>query len=280
MTGPILVPVKPHGRSHHQRHPHNQHELDEQSDPTYGNEQQHPLHRLAVSSLALDTSTVLAGHNSPEGILYSAGRDGLAISWDLGVAMKPRQRKGIHPDDDDGDGLRMTGGHRRWEVMTGWGFEDTSDSYDDDAAGDVPERPTSDGDVLGEVTSNIVGRTKREKSHEIPYEERWETDLTAFKPGQVSKFAFSFHTSHNNRCLSFSRVNSDNVLKCTQIGLMTFCCAIIIRRVSIFTCIFQPDQLHGRANYVNSNLCLLRWNGQIMEPTFVAIPVAKCYRDT
>ena len=50
------------------------------------------------------------GRASPEGILYTGGRDGMAISWDLGVPMKRRaQRYGY-----TGRSLR------RWEVMTNW----------------------------------------------------------------------------------------------------------------------------------------------------------------
>src|ERR1700751_2702756 len=42
-------------------------------------------HRLGVSSLAVDTSTQLSGRNAPEGILYTGGRDGQVMSWDLGI---------------------------------------------------------------------------------------------------------------------------------------------------------------------------------------------------
>src|SRR5258707_13274886 len=54
---------------------------------------QHPRHRLGIASLALDTSTQLVGHHAPEGVLYSGGRDGLIMSWDLGVPLKRRKQK-------------------------------------------------------------------------------------------------------------------------------------------------------------------------------------------
>lgn len=50
----------------------------------------HPRHRLGVSSLALDTSTQLAGRPTPEGILYSGGRDGMVIAHELGIIHKKR----------------------------------------------------------------------------------------------------------------------------------------------------------------------------------------------
>ncbi|UZJ57017.1 hypothetical protein CBS101457_006337 [Exobasidium rhododendri] len=53
----------------------------------------HPRHCLPVSSLALDTSTILGGtqDGKPRGILYTGGRDGMIVSWELGLRMKRRR---------------------------------------------------------------------------------------------------------------------------------------------------------------------------------------------
>jgi len=156
-VAPLLLPS--------QRH------VEEQGDsPTWS---RHPRHRLGVASLALDTSTHLAGRNAPEGILYTGGRDGLVLSWDLGVPMKKRKVKD--------DGLRRSGG--RWEIMTGWG-----DDVIDEEGEEGDERPTSDGDILGEVTAGSSRRGQRilRRSNSLPLEHQWETDLDTFKPGTVS----------------------------------------------------------------------------------------------
>jgi WD repeat-containing protein 48 len=50
-------------------------------------EPKHPRHCLGVTSLVLDTSTVLENHQSPGGILYSGGRDGL-----VAIKMEKRSR--------------------------------------------------------------------------------------------------------------------------------------------------------------------------------------------
>lgn len=131
---------------------------------------QHPRHRLGVASLALDTSTQLLGHQAPEGILYSGGRDGLIMSWDLSIQMQRRKQ--------------LDSTHRKrakWEVLTGWGDDALEEESDDE------QRPTTDGDILGDVTN----KRKREETvgAELPYERRWEMDPAAFKPGTVSTFA-------------------------------------------------------------------------------------------
>ncbi|CDU22947.1 uncharacterized protein SPSC_01577 [Sporisorium scitamineum] len=87
----------------------------------------HPQHSLAVSSLAIDTTTCLAhsdddddddsndldrpydsdsNHSThtreavPPGILYTGGRDGLVGAWELGLPMRKRSAQRI--DDQDG----------------------------------------------------------------------------------------------------------------------------------------------------------------------------------
>lgn len=51
----------------------------------------HPQHLLPITSLALDTSTALgqagAAGATPQGILYSAGQDGMICAWDLGLQL-------------------------------------------------------------------------------------------------------------------------------------------------------------------------------------------------
>lgn len=160
-SGPLLIPYRV------------QYPKTEENAPK---DSRHPRHRLGVSSLALDCSTHLEGRTAPEGILYSGGRDGLVMSWDLGIPMKSRV-----PLEDDG--LRIPGG--RWEIMTGWGDDPLDDEADDD------DKPTSDGDILGDVTAGDRRKRKAHKQRSIPYDQQWETDLEAFKPGQVSSmYAF------------------------------------------------------------------------------------------
>lgn len=129
----------------------------------------HPRHRLGVSALALDASTCLAGKTAPEGILYSAGRDGLIIARDLGVPMK-RRRARVMPKAKD-----------HWETLTGWA--------DDDVIEEEDEERGPDGDVLGEVVSTVL---KKQRSmslgFDLPIEHQWETDMSSFTPGVRSEF--------------------------------------------------------------------------------------------
>ncbi|KAF9035234.1 hypothetical protein BJ165DRAFT_1355739 [Panaeolus papilionaceus] len=129
----------------------------------------HPRHRLGVASFALDTSTHLMGRSAPEGILYSGGRDGLIMSWGLGIPMRKRKELEQAPKG-------------RWEVLTGWGDEGL-----DDDADDVDENPLSDGDVLGDVTRNRRVHA-RSRSGEYPLELEWETDMDMFQPGTSANF--------------------------------------------------------------------------------------------
>lgn len=59
-------------------------------------------HLLGVNSLALDTTTVV--NAIPEGILYSAGRDGMIAGWDLHLKDVQSQNRKIS---------RANGHHRR-----------------------------------------------------------------------------------------------------------------------------------------------------------------------
>lgn len=137
----------------------------------------HPRHRLGVASLALDSSTQLVGRAAPEGILYSGGRDGLVMSWELGLPTKRRKVKSKKPRQG------------RWEIMTGWG----DDVLDEDLE-DGDER-VNDGDILGEVTDNLHRRRQRARSKagEIPFELEWELDLSTFRPGTVCDLLLFFN---------------------------------------------------------------------------------------
>lgn len=200
-VGPLLIPLI--------------NDLVQDTEDAKPNSARHPRHRLGVSSLALDTSTQLAGRGSPEGILYSGGRDGLIMSWDLGLPMKKRRLKA------GTEQMRRDG---RWEIMTGW-----ADDAIDEEAEDGEDRPQSDGDILGEVTAN-ASRRRRTNSKTIPYEHQWETDLAAFKPGKVSLLFLSIFRP-NAVVHVLSRVNFGNVHKPTQIGSTISCCAITIKLV-------------------------------------------------
>ncbi|KAK7012216.1 WD-repeats-region domain-containing protein [Favolaschia claudopus] len=123
----------------------------------------YPRHRLGVAALALDTSTQLSTRPAPEGILYTAGRDGLLLSWDLGLSLRPRATS---------DSPLRRG---RWESLTGW-----ADDAIDEEAEETDERPTSDGDILGDVAA-MTARRRRPSAgiRELPYEEKWELDPDA-----------------------------------------------------------------------------------------------------
>ncbi|KAJ7446692.1 hypothetical protein FB451DRAFT_1536921, partial [Mycena latifolia] len=119
----------------------------------------HPRHRLGVAALALDTSTILQGRPAPEGILYSAARDGQVLAWDLALPLRPRPAAD-HPTP-----------RARWEALTGW-----ADDQIDEEQDEQDERPTSDGDVLGEVTAHARRRRPAHGVRALSYEEEWEMD--------------------------------------------------------------------------------------------------------
>lgn len=142
----------------------------------------HPRHRLGVVSLALDTSTHLAGRSAPEGILYSGARDGLVCSWDLELPMRKREE----------EQRRFVG---RWEGMTGWGDDVIDEEEDSD------DKIRSDGDILGEVSSP----RRRRADGSIPYEQSWEIDSDAYKPGQVCYHSLeSEFLTHSGKANSIS----------------------------------------------------------------------------
>ena len=170
---------------------------DDPPDSEHG-PSRHPRHRLPVASLTLDSCTILEGRHAPEGILYSGGRDGLVLSWDLGLPMKKRALENGRSPFKRGT----------WEVMTGW-----ADELEDEDA-DGSDRATSDGDVLGDVplSAHLRRRHMLSELNIVPYEQRWETDLSSFHPGTVSRFpVYSLHTSNahcSEKFVSSMRPNS------------------------------------------------------------------------
>lgn len=130
----------------------------------------HPKHRLPVASLALDSTTHLIGKPNPEGILYTGGRDGMVISWDLHLQTMQPPKKLPKPQ------------RGRWEMLTGWGDE----WYDDGEEDGTENEPSvgTDGDVLGDVTASV--RKRRKSNAASNKEERWELDPGEFVPGQVN----------------------------------------------------------------------------------------------
>jgi len=89
-----------------------------------------PGHRLGINSLALDTATADSGGNLPQGILYSAGRDGMISAWNLNLQLTPRETEEIagrssgETIDDDGNKTTITAQGkgdpaRGWDVVDG-----------------------------------------------------------------------------------------------------------------------------------------------------------------
>lgn len=136
----------------------------------------HPQHRLGVSALALDTSTIVVngqGDPSPKGILYSAGRDGLLASWELDLPMRKRRRR-------YGSGRRA-----RLARTMRWGDEEVDEEAVEVNSSDEEDvRPSARkarrssslafGDVEGVPDPRRSSRSERSSSPHLAYEERWE----------------------------------------------------------------------------------------------------------
>ncbi|PLW12701.1 hypothetical protein PCANC_14430 [Puccinia coronata f. sp. avenae] len=54
----------------------------------YHHHDYHPTHSLGINSLAIDLTTPIKHVDKPNGILYSAGRDGLIAAWELNLPTK------------------------------------------------------------------------------------------------------------------------------------------------------------------------------------------------
>lgn len=145
--------------------------------------QHHPRHRLGIGALALDSSTQLYGKSSPQGILYSGGRDGLVLSWDLGLPMKAKAK----PRDNHGKKAK-----KKWEAITGW---DDDEQTDEDEGTEIP---VSDGDVLGDVTSPATMRRRRQNTFAGVAKPQfdWELDRERMLPRQVRNLSSCTASTH------------------------------------------------------------------------------------
>ncbi|KAF8901320.1 hypothetical protein CPB84DRAFT_1747077 [Gymnopilus junonius] len=200
VPGPLLVP-HPHPHAHAIPHAHSHsYSSTSQSDARHGHRRDTntnttpptPRHRLGVACLALDTSTQLVGNASPEGILYTGGRDGMVMSWDLGIPMKKRElgRRSSYLDgngnvgghreeeeeEEEDEGVDGPGGSNnprtrararrrtsgRWEILTGW--DDAGDSDGGDGGGE-------DG---GDERHGAGGGRGHGHGHQIEADERKE----------------------------------------------------------------------------------------------------------
>ncbi|KAJ7898425.1 hypothetical protein B0H13DRAFT_2234296 [Mycena leptocephala] len=142
--------------------------------PLLHSRSRHPRHRLGVAALALDTSTQLAARATPEGILYSAGRDGLVLSWDLGLSLRQRTPSDV-------------------PLRRGW-----ADDAIDEEAEEADERPKSDGDILGDVTTVAARRRRPSGIRELPHEEQWELDPDASPRASSFRQCVQTHTDWVN----------------------------------------------------------------------------------
>ncbi|GAA5947003.1 hypothetical protein JCM3765_002113 [Sporobolomyces pararoseus] len=164
----------------------------EASRHKYVHEQEaHPRHRLPVQALAIDLSTALSHDGvqdtTPDGILYTGGRDGLLCSWELGLPTKRRRRRyGTRSleeeDEEDEEG----------EEDTALDTEDEDESRDVlDVAdiSDLSRRPVAKASTRNRESADQKSRTYSVSSSNgtskpdygglnstLPLEERWEVD--------------------------------------------------------------------------------------------------------
>lgn len=123
-------------------------------------------HQLGISSLALDTTTVLSGTDAPGGILYTGGKDGLVASWELHVPHTKRRGRRYKPVAGRG-----TGGRVRWERI-GDGGADWDDPEEEDVGSHGDSSSEEDDYVHDQNGSN---RRRRD----VPFEDKWEIDREA-----------------------------------------------------------------------------------------------------
>lgn len=135
-----------------------------------------PKHRLPVAAFALDSTTLAAGSDKPGGILYTGGRDGMLMAWDLHLPMKEREARYGYRS------LFSRGSRRigRWDLLTR-DEDDENAIYEEED----DEWPTSDGDILGDVPMSAGLRRSQLNLDVIPFEQRWEFDAARYEPGQV-----------------------------------------------------------------------------------------------
>jgi WD repeat-containing protein 48 len=133
----------------------------------------HPQHRLGVSCLALDTSTVLHGADSPGGILYTGGRDGLVASWELHVPHSKRRGRCYRPVPNHGTGQRV-----RWERIGDGGADWDGDDDDNDDQGSVWSTSSDEDDFYSPAPVDTNGSGGKQR-RQVAFENRWEVDKDA-----------------------------------------------------------------------------------------------------
>ena len=179
----------------------------------------HPRHCLGITSLALDTSTVLSDSQVPGGILYSGGRDGLVASWELNIPHK--RRKGARYEHVPG-----RGGKVKWErvgdaaEMFDDEIEENGENFmdDDDWESEDEEVPAEGHGVdFGRVAGGV--RRRRSQRGEVAYEDRWAVDTDAIVQSPVS-FPIPARADHSLKRLF------DNPRKPTLTGSTPCCCVI------------------------------------------------------
>lgn len=171
----------------------------------------HPKHCLGLTSLAIDTSTLLSNSASPGGILYSGGRDGLIASWELNVPH--RRRKGGRYEIPAGRGSRV-----KWERI-GDGAEFWDDEDEEDGFEESDDILSSDDDEGG---WGAEGKRRSSKG-EVPYEDRWEVDKAALSQVKVGTCLAPDNIeipAHGSR-----KPHSGNRRRYTLIG-STRCCSV------------------------------------------------------
>lgn len=151
-----------------------------------------PLHCLAVSSLALDLSTIVVQADTdgesrrPRGILYSGGRDGLVCAHDLALPMRPRSRmaRGGRAEQRRRHSARRTRyGMSDDEDDSSMGEDEDEEKDSEDEAADmavdaqIAQRASSSSPSLSGPLPPPPQRTK--PNLRLPYEQRWEVDSAA-----------------------------------------------------------------------------------------------------
>jgi len=162
----------------------------------------HPRHSLGVAAIALDTSTQLAGQSTPQGILYTGGRDGLVAGWELGLPMTKRRRPRWNETSRPGERVkweRLELGESGVSSTGGWGGENEDGDVDEvdsdlDQDDESYDGNSSDGhadqtlfDDTGGNQKVSSGRGTSSRRRELEYTERWQLDKDALESRPVSR---------------------------------------------------------------------------------------------
>jgi len=162
----------------------------------------HPRHSLGVAAIALDTSTQLAGQSTPQGILYTGGRDGLVAGWELGLPMTKRRRPRWNETSRPGERVkweRLELGESGVSSTGGWGDENEDGDVDEidsdlDQEDESYDGNSSDGhadqtlfDDSGGNQKVSSGRGTSSRRRELEYTERWQLDKDALESRPVNR---------------------------------------------------------------------------------------------